>query len=126
MLFMPGNVAKPIRVQGAFVESSEVKNLTNFLKGKGTPTYDEAVTEKQSSGGLSGDSGDEGDDPLYAEAKAEVVRSRKASASFLQRRLKVGYARAARLLDMLEENGVIGPGEGAKPRDVLVEAEDLE
>lgn len=126
MLFQPGNVAKPIRVQGAFVENSEVKKLTDFLKGKGAPSYEENVTEKQSSGGLGGGDDDESDDPLYDEARAEVVRSRKASASFLQRRLKVGYARAARLLDMMEENGVVGPGEGAKPREILVEPEDLE
>ncbi len=125
MLYAPGNVAKPVRVQGAFLETSEVKKLTDFLKGKGEPSYEENVTEKQSSGGLGGDSDDEADDPLYDEARAEVVRSRKASASFLQRRLKVGYARAARLLDMLEENGVVGPGEGAKPRDILVEADDF-
>lgn len=124
MLYMPGNVAKPVRVQGAFVDNSEVKKLTDFLKGKGEPSYEEDVTEKQSSGGLAGGS-DEADDPLYDEAKAEVLRSRKASASLLQRRLKVGYARAARLLDMLEENGVIGPGDGAKPREILMDSDDL-
>lgn len=124
MLFMPGNVAKPLRVQGAYVENAEVKKLTDFLKGKGGPSYEEDVTEKQSSGGLAGGD-DEADDPLYEEAKAEVIRSRKASASLLQRRLKVGYARAARLLDMLEENSVIGPGDGAKPREILVESDEL-
>jgi len=61
-----------------------------------------------------------GDDPLYEQAKAVVVQARKASASFLQRRLRVGYARAARLIDLLEERGVVGQGDGAKPRDVLV------
>ncbi len=123
MLFMPGNISKPIRVQGAFVDSSEVKRVTDFLKGKAAPAYDDAVTEAAARGeGSLGD--DAADDPLYAEARAEVIRSRKASASLLQRRLKVGYARAARLLDMLEENGVIGPGEGAKPREILVESDE--
>ncbi len=125
-LFLPGNVAKPLRVQSAFMETKEVKRLTDFLKGKGAPAYDESVTETPQGAGAGGDmlSGDD-EDPLYQEAKAEVIRSRKASASLLQRRLKVGYARAARLLDMLEENGVIGPGEGAKPREILVESDDF-
>lgn len=123
MLFMAGNAPKPVRVQGAYVDNQEIKNLTDFLKGKGEPAFDPAVTESPGGGG--GDFGDGGDDPLYDEAKAEVIRSRKASASLLQRRLKVGYARAARLLDMLEENGVIGPGEGAKPREILVEPGEL-
>lgn len=126
MLFLPGNVAKPLRVQSAFMETKEVKRLTDFLKGKGAPAYDESVTEAPQGAAGGGDmlSGDD-EDPLYQEAKAEVIRSRKASASLLQRRLKVGYARAARLLDMLEENGVIGPGEGAKPREILVESDDF-
>jgi len=70
-------------------------------------------------GGLTDDAGGD-DDELYEEAREAVVRAGKASASLLQRRLRVGYARAARLLDMLEDNGVVGPGDGAKPRDVLV------
>ena len=123
MLFLPGNVSKPVRVQGAFVETKEIKRLTDFLKGKGTPTYDESITEAPSRGGGGGGDGNS-DDPLYEEARTEVIRSRKASASLLQRRLKVGYARAARLLDMLEENGVIGPGDGAKAREILVESDE--
>jgi len=66
-----------------------------------------------------GDSGDDGD-PLLAEAKEVIARAKKASASLLQRRLRIGYARAARILDLLEEQGVIGPGDGAKPREVLI------
>lgn len=124
MLFMSPSSSKPVRLQGAYVETREIKQLTDFLKGKGEPTYDEAVTESPQGGGLGGDGGEGGEDPLYEEAKAEVLRSRKASASLLQRRLKVGYARAARLLDELEANGVIGPGEGAKPREILVDPEN--
>ena len=126
MLFQSGSLPKPIRVQGAFVDTKEIKNLTDFLKGKGAPAYEESVTESPQRDGTEGGSEySEGDDPLYEEAKTEVLRARKASASFLQRRLKVGYARAARLLDDMEENGVIGPGEGAKPRDILVDPEDM-
>ena len=126
MLFLPGTAPNPIRVQGAYVETREVKKLTDFLKGKGEPAYDDSITERAQggSGGESGDFDENGDDPLYEEVKAEVVRTRKASASYLQRRFKVGYSRAARLLDILEENGVIGPGEGAKPRDILVDSEE--
>jgi S-DNA-T family DNA segregation ATPase FtsK/SpoIIIE len=65
-----------------------------------------------------------GDDSLYEEAKRVVIEARKASASLLQRRLRIGYARAARLIDMLEEKGIVGPGEGAKPREVFVKTEE--
>ena len=119
MLFSSASLTKPVRLQGAFVENQEVHNLTDFLKGKGEPVYDESVTESKQ-GGSGGGSGGESDDPLYDEARQTVIQTRKASASFLQRRLGIGYARAARLLDQLEENDVIGPGEGAKPREVLV------
>lgn len=126
MLYLPPNLAKPVRLQGAYVTEPEVKKLTDFLKGKGGPSYDETVTDTKHGSGQASTGLGEGDDPLYEQAKAEVVRSRKASASLLQRRLKVGYARAARLLDQLEENGIIGPGEGAKPREILIELEDLD
>jgi S-DNA-T family DNA segregation ATPase FtsK/SpoIIIE len=128
MLYQAHNAPQPVRVQGAYVEVREVKKLTDFLKGKGQPAYDETVTEKPAPGGDgSGAAGDgAGDDPLYDEVKAEVLRARKASASYIQRRFSVGYARAAKLLDQLEENGVIGPGEGAKPRAILVELDETE
>lgn len=127
MLYQAHNAPQPVRVQGAYVEAREVKKLTDFLKGKGTPTYDDTITEQQGpgSGGTgAGDGG--GDDPLYEEVKAEVVQARKASASYIQRRFSVGYARAAKLLDQLEENGVIGPGQGAKPREILVDSDETE
>ena len=125
MLFNSGAMPAAIRVQGAFVDTVEIKRLTDFLKGKGEPVYDEAVTEAPQ-GGAPGEGGGESDDALYQQAYREVVTARKASASFLQRRLSIGYARAARLLDELEENGVVGPGEGAKPRQILVSEEPLE
>ncbi|MEX2043588.1 MAG: DNA translocase FtsK, partial [Patescibacteria group bacterium] len=113
------------RVQGAYVETREANSLTDFLKGKGEPVYEESVTESQHGGpGAAGDGGEGSDDPLYEEAKTEVIRAKKASTSYLQRRLRIGYGRAARLIDALEENGVIGPGEGAKPREVLVDPEE--
>ncbi|HEY8108622.1 MAG TPA: DNA translocase FtsK 4TM domain-containing protein [Patescibacteria group bacterium] len=124
-LFITASTPQPIRVQGAYVETREANALTDFLKGKGEPVYEESVTESQPGGpGASGEGDGGGDDPMYEEAKAEVIRAKKASTSYLQRRLRIGYGRAARLIDTLEENGVIGPGEGAKPREVLIDPEE--
>jgi hypothetical protein len=108
------------------VSEEEMKALVDYLKRDEPPQYDDAITAKPGSGGSSGTinlfGGPSDDqDPLFAEAKQVVVESGKASASLLQRRLKVGYARAARLLDELEEAGIVGPGEGAKPREVFTE-----
>ncbi len=125
-LMMTANTPQPVRVQGAYVETREANQLTDFLKGKGKPVYEESVTERPATGADGGGDGEGSDDPMYEEAKAEVLRAKKASTSYLQRRLRIGYGRAARLIDALEENGVIGPGEGAKPRQVLVDAEESE
>lgn len=124
MLFIsPGN--KPKRVQGCFVSDSEIETLVSFLKENGQPQYDEAILQFGASrGGVHGDGAGSAEDDLYDEAVETVVISGKASATLLQRRLKVGYARAARLLDILEENGVVGPADGAKPRDVLISSLD--
>lgn len=127
MLYLPQELSKPKRIQGAFVSDGEVEKVTDFLKNKREPEYVEEVTAKQGAvPGIPG-SGDEADDDLYGEAKQVVIEMGKASASLLQRRLRVGYARAARLIDLLEQNGVVGPGEGAKPREILMgqEGENL-
>jgi len=125
LLFLSGDVAKPRRVQGTFVSDKEVKRVVEFLSKQNIAQFSEDITQARSSSGqiANWNSGGETagpDDDLYNQAKELVIQSGKASASLLQRRLRVGYARAARLLDMLEENGIIGPGDGAKPRDVLV------
>lgn len=127
MLFLSGDVAKPRRVQGTFVSDKEVKRVVEFLAKQNTAAdFTDDITQARSATGAlfsaagAGEGGG-GDDDLYNEAREVVIQSGKASASLLQRRLRVGYARAARLLDMLEDNGVVGPGDGAKPRDVLVE-----
>lgn len=122
MLYIPPNQAKPTRIQGAFVSEPEVKRLVGYLKAK-TPivSYTEEVTTQKvtlKKGGLS--LGLDGRDPLLEEAIRVVCQYDRASASLLQRRLRIGYARAARLLDELEEMGIVGIGEGSKPRDVLV------
>ena len=132
MLFMAGDTSKPRRIQGAFVSEQEVKKVVSFLREEAeAPEYDEAILAAKTGeeGSWDGNDIDEGSDPLYDEARGLVIQAGKASASYLQRRLRVGYARAARLLDILESNGVIGPGDGAKPREVLIkegEAEGVE
>lgn len=120
MLFLSAESSKPRRIQGAFISEKEVKNISDFLKKGGEAEYQTEVLEpKKDQMSLTDDGGDM-DDPLYGEAKKLVIEAGKASASLLQRRLRVGYARAARLLDILENNGIIGPGDGAKPREILV------
>lgn len=122
MLYICPDLGKPKRLQGAFVRDHEIQKVINYLKDQAEPEYLEEVTQKPSIGmsipgfDFAGDS----DDELLGEAKDVIMQAGKASASLLQRRLKVGYARAARLLDLLEEQGIIGPADGAKPRDILV------
>ncbi|MBU0707029.1 DNA translocase FtsK [Patescibacteria group bacterium] len=123
MLFTSSELSKPRRIQGALVTEAEIDKVVNFLKNYSEPQYVEEVTEKQTSQSTSGFE-DLGDDDLLSSAKDVVWRANKASASLLQRRLRIGYARAARLLDLLEEEGIIGPGDGAKPRDILIEEPD--
>lgn len=120
-LYMTAQLSKPRRLQGAFIGKEEIERVTNLLRQNGKPEYQSNVIEKSViDETLSGSFEDLGDDELLGQAKELVIKSGKASASLLQRRLRVGYARAARLLDLLEEQGVIGPGEGAKPREILV------
>jgi S-DNA-T family DNA segregation ATPase FtsK/SpoIIIE len=123
MLVTSNDIPIPKRLQGAFVSEAEIARVVEFVKSKyDPPEYDAGVVERPAGGPtiFGGGSGFEEDsDPLLEDAKEEIVRAGKASASLLQRRLKVGYARAARLLDLLEEEGFIGPGDGAKPRELL-------
>ena len=122
MLYVSSDSSKPRRVQGTFISAKEIHRVVDFFKQQaGAVIYNEEIIEKPKRGlGLSGMGGgsDSGDDDLYMEAKEEVLRAGKASASLLQRRLRVGYARAARLLDLLEQDGIVGPSDGAKPREV--------
>lgn len=124
MLFIGNGINKPKRVQGCFVSDSEIEELTKYLKDKGVAEYDESILTFRSGGsGVIGSGNGSDEDDLYEEALDTVIRAGKASASLLQRRLRVGYARAARLLDILESEGAIGPSEGSKPRDVLVSSD---
>ena len=126
MLYLPPDQAKPSRIQGAFVNDAEIKNLVSFVKNQGVPVqYTEEVTTMTKSGkpavaGVIGDT-----DDLFSEAIKVVCQYDKASASLLQRRLSIGYARAARVMDQLQDAGVIAPSDGSsKPREVLIKNAD--
>src|SRR3989344_2719426 len=124
MLYLSGDMSKPVRLQSAFISEREAKRVVGWLKHhyRDEIPQDISVGNESVSGGGSGrwnDGVGGDDDELYEEARLIIMEAGKASASYLQRRLKVGYARAARLLDMLEERGVIGPADGAKPREVF-------
>lgn len=127
MLFSNVSLTKPKRIQGALITDKEIKRVVSYIKEKsGSPTYISEIVERQKVRGVAGvglDGASDDDDELFEEAKELIINSGKASASFLQRRLSVGYARAARLLDILEEAGIIGPANGAKPREILVSKE---
>ncbi|MBI4037452.1 DNA translocase FtsK [Candidatus Curtissbacteria bacterium] len=122
MLYVPPDASKPQRIQGVYVSDTEIRNLIGFLRSSGfAPEYTDEVIQMPTSrisGGHGGASGEK--DDLFEEAVRTICQYDRASASLLQRRLRIGYARAARLIDELEMAGIIGPGEGAKPRDVLV------
>ena len=123
MLLSTAELPMPKRIQGSFVSEAEIAKVVEFVKSHYEPVdYDYTVTERPSANATAfgGGGSDEADsDPLIDLAKEEILRAGKASASLLQRRLKVGYARAARILDLLEEEGFIGPSDGAKPREIL-------
>lgn len=119
MLMSTPELSKPKRAQGAFVSESEIERVVAFLKEESEPDYNYQITEgSSSSGGVAMDSSD--NDPLLDEAIEHAIEAGKVSTSYLQRRMKVGYSRAARIMDLMEKLGVIGPPDGAKPREVLV------
>jgi len=127
MLYLSGDMSKPIRLQSAFISEDEVKKVVDYIaKNYGDSLNEEISLTNNDSNSLinvdleNADGSENDNDDLYEEAREVVIKAGKASASYLQRKLRVGYARAARLLDMLEERGVIGPGEGAKQREVYV------
>ena len=121
MLFAPMGATSPTRIQGAFISEEEVINIAEFTISQQKAVYDENFMNLEKSKSSSIDKNDvDNDDPLYNDIVEFVITTGKASASLLQRRFKLGYNRAARLIDLLEERGIVGPQNGSKPREVLV------
>jgi S-DNA-T family DNA segregation ATPase FtsK/SpoIIIE len=129
MLYLSADMQKPVRLQTAYVSETEVKKIVDYIKkhnagsldaldlGAGQGGTGHEANDVMSMGGFDGD--DDADDDLYMDAKAAVEEAGRASTSYLQRKLRIGYSRAARLMDILEQKGVIGPADGSKPREVL-------
>jgi S-DNA-T family DNA segregation ATPase FtsK/SpoIIIE len=117
MLFLEPGTAKPIRAQGSLISDSEIEKVVSFIKSQREPEYnDEILRVQKKSSGRTFEK-----DEVYEEAVRLVLQTKQASVSMLQRKLGLGYTRAARLIDMMEEEGIVGPYQGSKPRDILVE-----
>jgi S-DNA-T family DNA segregation ATPase FtsK/SpoIIIE len=135
MLFTPPGTSKLVRAQGAFTSDDEVQHIVEFVKKNGPPKYDQSIQaeidraakeEEEEDGEGGGDDGDMGDDgELYAQAIDVLKSTRRASTSMLQRRLRIGYNRAARIMEIMEEKGVVGPENGSSPREILVDLDTL-
>ena len=123
MLYLPKNLPSPVRLQGAYISEREAENVADYWKDFGRPGAEIDLSEKAASGG-SEDA--DVDDDLFEKARELVIIHQQGSISLIQRRLRVGYARAARLIDMLEQSGVVGPFEGSKAREVLISREEYE
>ena len=127
MLFLTSSMPKPIRVQGSFISDEETVKVNDFLRMQRPPQYDDEVVSQpvqlNGKGGIvpeGAGGGSDSDDDMWRDAVQVVIDNRKASTSLLQRRLRIGYGRASRLIDMMEEQGIVGSADGSKPRDVLV------
>jgi S-DNA-T family DNA segregation ATPase FtsK/SpoIIIE len=124
-LYLPAGASDPVRVHGAFVNDDEVKRVVDHLKDQGEPEYvDQVLAATEGEEDEDGESADGEEDDMYDQALAVVAEAGKASTSLLQRRLKLGYNRAARIIDTMEKRGVVGPADGARPRDVYVKPYD--
>jgi len=125
MLFSPVGVSKPIRAQGAFVVEKEIRNVVSYLiKHSPSPEYEQEVLEYKKSKGLLREREEEEEDELFNGAVSIIINSKQASISILQRKLRIGYTRAARLIDVMEKRGIVGPYDGRNPRKILISNED--
>jgi len=131
MLFSTSEMPKPIRIQGAFIADDETVKVCDFLRDQRPPQYDDEVVsmpvQLNGKGGVvfdGGDTGSSADDDMFRDAVRCVIEGGKASTSYLQRRLRIGYSRAARIIEEMEERGIVGPADGSRPRDVLVTSLD--
>lgn len=128
MLYISSDTPKPLRIQSAFISESEVKAVSNYLKDQSAAHSLDSIdfenaSKENSDAFFESAVDDEDDDDLYGEVKDMVIKDKKASTSYIQRRFRIGYSRAARLMDLLEERGIIGPQDGARPREILMGAD---
>lgn len=125
MLFYPVGASKPIRVKGAFVSDGEVERVVEYIKSQGNAEYNESIIDEINSEKENKNSDPGDNDELLPQAIELVVDAGQASVSLIQRKFKVGYARAARIIDQMEARGIVGPFEGSKPRQVLITKQQL-
>jgi S-DNA-T family DNA segregation ATPase FtsK/SpoIIIE len=132
MLFSPPGSSRLVRAQGAFVSDEEVQQMVEFLKRNGPPQYAQSVQQQIDHAAREGEEGEEGeegdlgdDEQLYNEAIEVLKATKRASTSMLQRKLKIGYNRAARIVEIMEERGVVGPENGSSPREILVDLDSM-
>src|SRR5438067_5220959 len=121
MLYLPPSTSRLIRAQGVLVTDEEIRELVEFVSGQGGPAFDTGMQEKLRSGAAAEEDVTEEDEELVEKCLEIIRQEKRASTSLLQRRLRLGYTRAARIVDILEQRGILGPGEGAKPREILVD-----
>ena len=128
MLFLPQGESIPTRVQGTFISDDEIKAVVDYTISQQKAMYDNSLTVSEDDKGATTmvSNNDDYEEPLYDEIREFVITQGKASASLLQRRFRLGYNRAARCIDLLEERGIVGPPNGAKPREVLIKLENKE
>ncbi|HZT44431.1 MAG TPA: DNA translocase FtsK [Chthonomonadaceae bacterium] len=128
MLFMPIDAAKPMRIQGCYISESETNALVDYLKAQERPSYSFTIAESSSGDGRGGggSADDDVDDDFFEQAVRLVVNNGQCSTSMLQRRFRIGYTRAARIVEMMEERGIVGPLNGAKPREILISKDEME
>ncbi len=124
MLFLDNGATSPKRIQGVFIQDQEVEAICDYVRQQAQPEYEETflLLKETKNNPMDGESFEE--DPLYNEIRNFVIVSKKASTSLIQRRFRIGYARSARVMDQLEANGVIGPSQGSRPREVLISSSD--
>lgn len=121
MLYLPNGETSPKRIQGVYIKDEEANRICEYVKSQAKPHYDDAFIQLKDLQNMGKEVASECADPLYEEVKRFVITSRRASTSLIQRKFSIGYARAARLIDVLEENRIIGPANGSKPREILVQ-----
>jgi len=121
MLYLPPSTSRLIRAQGVLVTDEEIHRVVKFVSAQGPPAFDSVMHEKLQAASTTAEEVTDEDEELVEKCLEIIRQEKRASTSLLQRRLRLGYTRAARIVDILEQRGILGPGEGAKPREILVD-----